>query len=160
MAMPRRTRNRICIWLIFIGLINFLAYTIVYAELGGDARNGGVEVRRNLDGTPVLDEQGTPLRVYYIKGHFIRGPAGERSDVARWTWIYSYLHSISIWPTQGILMICMLILAQPHVIATMREDSWMKGTTFISVAITLVAVVYTAMSIWFFLGFVQEIRSV
>jgi hypothetical protein len=150
--VQRRTRNRLCIWLIFIGLINFLAYTIVYAELGGDARNGGVEIKKNADGSVE--------KIYYIKGHFIRGgPAGERSDVHRWTWIYSYLHSISIWPTQGMLMICMLILAQPHVIATMREDSLMQGTTFVSVAITLVAVVYAAMSIWFVIGFVSEMKG-
>lgn len=157
--MQRRTRNRICIWLIFIGLINFLAYTIVYAELGGDARNGGVEIKRNLDGSPVLDKHSKVQKIYYIKGHFIRGPVGERSDVHRWVWIYSYLHSISIWPTQGILMISMLILAQPHVIATMRENNWMQGATFISVAITLVAVVYTAMSVWFFMGFLWEMKG-
>lgn len=157
--MQRRTRNRICIWLIFIGLINFLAYTIVYAELGGDARNGGVEVVRGPDGQPVLDEDGHPQKVYYIKGHFIRGPAGQRSDVHRYVWIYSYLHSISIWPTQGMLMICMLILAQPHIIATMRENSFMQGTTFVSVAITLVAVVYSAMSIWFVMGFIGELNG-
>ncbi|MBI4581372.1 MAG: hypothetical protein HY718_16845 [Planctomycetes bacterium] len=157
--MQRRTRNRICIWIIVVGLVNFLAYTIVYAELGGDARNGGIEIKRNGDGTPVVDEDRDVVRVYYIKGHFIRGPAGERSDVHRWTWIYSYLHSISIWPTQGALMICMLILAQPHIIATMRENSVMQGTTFVSVAITLVAVVYTAMSVWFVLGFIGELKG-
>ena len=158
--MQRRTRNTLCIWLIFIGLINFLAYTIVYAELGGDARNGGVEIKKTVDGSPVLDAKGQPEKVYYIKGHFIRsGAAGERSNVHRYTWIYSYLHSISIWPTQGVLMICMLILAQPHVIATMRESSWMRGATFISVAITLVAVVYTAMSVWFLIGFIAEMRG-
>lgn len=157
--MQRRTRNRLCIWLIFVGLINFLAYTIVYAELGGDARNGGVEIKKTETGEPVLDEDGNQVWVYYIRGHFIRGPAGERSDVHRFTWIYSYLHSISIWPTQGMLMICMLILAQPHIIATMRENSMMQGTTFVSMAITLVAVVYTCMSIWFVLGFIWEMKG-
>jgi hypothetical protein len=157
--MQRRTRNRICIWLIFLGLINFLAYTIVYAELGGDAKNGGVEVKLNADGSPVLDDEGDPVKIYYIRGHFIRGPAGERSDVHRATWIYSYIHSISIWPTQGMLMICMLILAQPHIIATMRENSVMQGTTFVSMTITLVAVVYTAMSVWFVLGFIWELKG-
>ncbi len=157
--MQRRTRNRICIWLIFVGLMNFVAYTFVYAELGGDARNGGVEIKRTADNKPLLDADGSPQKIYYIKGHFIRGgTAGERSDVSRWVWMYSYLHSISIWPTQGMLMICMLILAQPHIIATMRENSVMQGTTFVSVAITLIAVVYTAMSVWFVQGFIGEMR--
>lgn len=157
--MLRRTRNRICIWLILAGLINFLAYTIVYAELGGDAKNGGIEKLRDENGHVVLDDDGTPEKIYYIKGHFIRGPTGQRSDVPRWVWLYSYLHSISLWPTQGVLMICMLILAQPHIIATMRESNWMRGPTFITVAITLVAVFYSAMSVWFVIGFVSELRA-
>ncbi len=157
--MQRRTRNRICIWLIFVGLINFLAYTIVYAELGGDARNGGIEIKRDAEGAPVLGRDGQPQKVYYIKGHFLRGPAGQRSDKPPWIWMYSYIHSISIWPTQGILMICMLILAQPHIIATMRENSFMQGTTFVSVAITLVAVVYTSLTLWFVMGLIGEMKG-
>ena len=147
--MQRRTRNRICIWLIFAGLINFVAYTLVYAELGGDAKNGGAE--------RVVRADGRVSKLYYIKGHFIRGPVGQRRDVPRGVWIYSYLHSISIWPTQGVLMICMLILAQPHIIATMREGIWIRGPTFVAVAITLVAVFYVAMTVWFVIGFVSDL---
>ena len=147
--MQRRTRNRICIWLIFAGLINFVAYTLVYAELGGDAKNGGAE--------RVVRADGSVSKLYYIKGHFIRGPVGQRRDVPRGVWIYSYLHSISIWPTQGVLMICMLILAQPHIIATMREGIWIRGPTFVAVAITLVAVFYVAMTVWFVIGFVSDV---
>ena len=147
--MQRRTRNRICIWLIFAGLINFVAYTLVYAELGGDAKNGGAE--------RVVRADGSVSKLYYIEGHFIRGPVGQRRDVPRGVWIYSYLHSISIWPTQGVLMICMLILAQPHIIATMREGIWIRGPTFVAVAITLVAVFYVAMTVWFVIGFVSDV---
>jgi hypothetical protein len=57
------------------------------------------------------------------------------------------------------MMICMLILAQPHIIATMRESTWIRGPTFIAVAITLVAVFYTAMSVWFVIGFISELTT-
>ncbi len=149
--MQRRTRNHICIWLIFGGLLNFLAYTIVYAELGGDARNGFVQHSTGPDGKAV--------KSHYIRGHFLRGPAGEHTEVPRWVWIYSYVHSISIWPTQGILMVCMLILAQPHIIATMKESSWIRGPVFVGVAITLIIVFYSAMSVWFIIGFISDLRA-
>jgi len=149
--VQRRTRNQICIWLIVGGLVNFLVYTVIYAQLGGDAGNGGKE--------KVVQESGQVKEVYYIRGHFIHGPDGQRTNVPRWVWIYSYLHSISIWPTQGIMMVCMLILAQPHIIATMQESNWIRGPTFVAVAITLVAVVYSAMSVWFTLRFVTDLAA-
>jgi len=156
--LQRRTRNLVCIWIIVAGLANFLAYTVVYAAIGGDAKNGYIETVTDDNGNIVTDADGTPQRIYYIKGHFIRsGRVGQRSDVPRWVWIYSYLHSISLWPAQGALMICMLILAQPHIIATMRESSWLKGPAFISVTITLVAVFNVAMSVWFVIGFISEL---
>ncbi len=148
--MQRRTRNHICIWLIVAGLVNFLAYTLVYAQLGGDARNGWKEVVRTADGEH---------EVHYIRGHFLRGGRGQDQPVPKWVWIYSYIHSISLWPTQGVLMICMLVLAQPHIIATMRESTWIRGPTFIAVAITLVAVFYCAMSVWFIIGFVSDLMT-
>jgi hypothetical protein len=144
-------RNHVCIWIIFGGLINFLAYTIIYAELGGDAKNGDIE--------RIEHEDGTVDQVFSIRGHFIRGPTGESTPVRKWVWVYSYVHSISLWPTQGMMMICMLMLAQPHIIATMRESNWIRGPTFIAVAITLVAVFYTAMSVWFTIGFISNLST-
>ena len=150
--MQRRTRNRICIWLIIGGLANFLVYTVVYAYLGGDARNGTKE--------KITSTTGEVEDVFYISGHFLHGAEdGRRTAVSRPVWTYSYLHSISIWPTQGVMMICMLILAQPHIIATMQESNWLRGPAFVAVAITLVAVVYSAMSIWFAIGFVRDLAA-
>ncbi len=45
-GMDRRTR--ICIRVIVIGLLNFLAYTVVYLAIGGEAVNGWV--REAADG--------------------------------------------------------------------------------------------------------------
>lgn len=148
--MQRRTRNRICIWVIFGGLLNFLVYTVVYASVGGDAKNGGNGV--------FVDADGETREGFYISGHFIHGK-GRSKGVPRWLWIYSYLHSISLWPTQGAIVICMLILARPHIIATMRESNLIRGPTFITMVITLTAVLCSAMTIWFTIHFVQDLSS-
>ncbi len=146
--MQRRTRNRICIWLIVGGLLNVLAYTIVYGALGGDAKNGGLELTVRPDGST--------QKTYYLRGHYLHGIGGRRTEVPRWEWYYSYLHSISLWPTQAIMIIATLILAQPHIIATMRESTWIRGPTFIAAAITLTAVLYSAMTVWFILNLIRE----
>jgi len=142
--MDRRTRNRICIWVIFLGLLNFVAYTILYAQLGGDAINGYIGT--HPDGQ----------RAYYVSGHFIRGPAGNSREVAPWVWVYSYIHSISIWASEAAVLICLLILARPHIIATMKERDIMQGPTFVVVCFTLIVLTGSAMTIWFTIGFVSE----
>jgi len=149
--VQRRTRNRICIWLIFGGLVNFLAYTVIYEQLGGDAKNGGHGEYLNPAGQL---EQG-----YYIRGHFIRGLGGESKGVPLWVWVYSYVHSISLWPTQAAVVIAMLILAQPHIIATMRESTWIRGPTFIAVVMTITAVLASAMTVWFTMQFISELAE-
>jgi len=149
--MQRLTRNRICIWLIIGGLFNVLAYTIAYAALGGDAKNGGLEMITGADGTA--------RTVYSIGGHYLHGVGGRRTEVPAWEWYYSYIHSISLWPTQAVMIIAMLILAQPHIIATMRENAWIRGPTFIAVAITLTAVLYSAMTVWFIVNLIREVAA-
>lgn len=149
--MQRRTRNRICIWLIIGGMLNFLAYTIAYGALGGDAKNGSLESVRGQDGAE--------RRVYMVSGHYLHGLDGQRREVPGWVWYYSYLHSISLWPTQAVMMICMLILARPHIIATMRESNWIRGPTFITAAITLTLVLYTAMTIWFVTHLIRDVMA-
>ncbi len=150
--MQRRTRNRICIWVIFGGLLNFLAYTIVYAELGGDAKNGG--------NGKFLNKVGEVEEGFHIRGHFIGGAGGGKAKgVPRWVWVYSYLHSISLWPTQGAMVICMLILARPHIIATLGESNWIRGPTFIAVVMTLVAVLCSVLTIWFTTQFIVDLAA-
>ena len=149
--MLRRTRNRLCIWVIVGGLSNFLAYTIVYAGLGGDAKNG--------EKGSVINARGEADEVFYIRGHFIHGSGGRSREVSRAVWIYSYLHSISVWPTHGAMIISMLILARPHIIATMRESNWIRGPTFITVCITLTALACSVLTLWFSIHFVQDLLA-
>jgi hypothetical protein len=146
-VMERRKRNRICIWIILLGLFNFAGYTIVYAELGGDARNGYIASGPNGE------------RTYYVAGHFIHGTQGEYAPVAPWVWVYSYVHSITLWPTQAAILICLLVLARPHIIATMKESSIMQGQTFVAVCATTILLLSGALTAWFLIGFIRELSE-
>ncbi|MCH8964605.1 MAG: hypothetical protein IIB58_06560 [Planctomycetes bacterium] len=139
--MPRRTRNKILIAIIGAGLLNFLAYTIIYAMIGGDAKNGGIDEGQ-----------------CFLRGHFLRlGIEGHATQVSRPMWIYSYVHSISIWPTIGAVLCCMLLLARPHIIATMQEDSLIRGQSFVTAAMTIIIIITGVSMIYFVTGFVQAL---
>jgi hypothetical protein len=146
--LPTIRRNRIFLRVIFVGLLNFLLYTICYAALGGDAHNGGRHTIAAADGTT--------RTAYFVRGHFIRDPAGQEREVHRWLWIYSYLHSMSVFATSGAMLISMLVLARPHIIATMR-GGWITGQTFIVAFGTVVALVISAMLILFAWDFVAQL---
>ncbi len=141
--MTHRLRNRILIWIIALGLANFLLYTVIYAYLGGDAING-----------KVVDGQ------YFVRGHFLRYLEGHESPVSRTLWIYSYLHSISVWPTIGAVLCSMLVLSRPHILATMREDLVIRGNTFVTIAMTLIVVVTAVSLLYFSLDFISAIRAI
>ena len=138
-------------WLILAGLGNYLAYGISYAFLQGDAKNGYVEVK--------AQEIGRPQVTYYVGGHFIKhGAEGKFSEVTRRQWIYSYIHSISLWGTHAVVLLSMLTLARPHIIGTMR-DSVVGGPTFITVIATLIIVMSGAATTWFLLEFLSELHK-
>ena len=146
--LPRRRRNQICIAVIAAGLLNFLAYTMSYALLGGDAHNG----YRKLVDRP----DGPRQPVYIIRGHHVRHLAGLEAEVSRGLWIYSYLHSITVPITSGALIISMLILARPHIIATMR-DGWISGRTLVTAFGTIVIFISLAVAALFTGHFVAQL---
>jgi len=122
--LSRRRRNQICLATIMLGGLNLLAYTVVYGLLGGDAHNGGTRV--------VQRGNGPAVREYFVRGHHLHTLAGRESIVPRSTWIYSYLHSISIPVTSAAMIVCMLVLARPHILATMAGGRF-SGSAFIVV---------------------------
>lgn len=141
--MPRRRRNKMLIAIIGIGLLNFLSYTIIYAIVGGDAKNGWIE-------------EGS----CFVRGHFLHpGQPGQATQVPAWVWVYSYLHSISIWPTIGGVLCCMLLLARPHIIATMQEDHLIRGQQFVTASMTLIMIVTAASMMFFLVGFSQALNA-
>ncbi len=140
--MDRRKRNRLCVRLIILGLTNFILYATVYAIIGGDAQNGGIR------------EDGT----HYVRGHHVHRVQGYEQDVPKWVWIYSYLHSISIWPSIAAVLLAMLVLARPHILATYHHGI-MRGTTLVTVMATVIVFVTTLIMIWFIIAFLAEFLS-
>lgn len=148
--LPRRRRNQICIAIIVVGLVNFLAYTLFYAALGGDAHNGHRELVQGADGRHTA--------VYYVRGHFIHSLSGRERTVSGRAWIYSYLHSISVPLTSGALIISMLVLARPHIIATMR-GGWISGPTFVTAFSTIIILITLGAAALFTWSFVEELSA-
>ncbi|MFQ5412642.1 MAG: hypothetical protein ACE5EC_10095 [Phycisphaerae bacterium] len=147
--MERRTRNRICIYIIFFGLLNYVFYGFMYAYIQGDARNGGI----------IETQEGQLL--YYVSGHHItKGIEGKENFVSSGLWIYSYIHSISLWPTHAAILIAMFILARPHILATMKEDAWLSGPSFVTMCMTLVVLIAVASTGWFLLDFIQKLHRI
>ena len=138
--MERRKRNRLCIWLIFAGVVNLTVYTAVYAYIGGDAING--EVRAGE---------------YYLRGHFLRRPAGLERPVSLGVWVYSYLHSMSIIPTCVGVILPLMVLARPHIIATMKEGSLIQGPTIITISMTLLIALAIVATLWFTLSLLRDL---
>ncbi len=144
--MERRTRIRVCVWLILLGLSNFLVYATVYAFIGGDAPNGYIRLNE-IDGD----------LTYYVRGHFVHTETGYEQDVPKWVWIYSYLHSISIWPSIAAVLLAMLVLARPHIIATYRKGI-LQGTTLVTVLSTIIVLVTSVIMLSFIVDFAKTIR--
>ncbi|HUS46688.1 MAG TPA: hypothetical protein VM098_01105 [Phycisphaerae bacterium] len=110
--MNRRTK--ICVWIIAIGLANFLLYTMGYVCLYGEAINGHIVIEGG------------------VKHYFLQSGL----EVSRAVFIYSGVHSISIWPTVMAVMLSMLTLAKDRIAASMHSTV-VRGR----VMITLFAVV-------------------
>lgn len=146
--LPTIRRNRLCMRIIYVGLLNFILYTIVYAALGGDAHNG----ERRKIATP----DGGSRYAYFVRGHFIRDIEGQEREVNAALWIYSYLHSISVFVTSAAMIISMLVLARPHIIATMR-DGWISGRTFLVIFGTVVVLVTATAVFLFSWDFVEQL---
>lgn len=137
--MNARTRTRWCIWLILAGLANFLSYTIVYAYIKGDAANGRIDQGR-----------------YYVRGHFIHSTEGHEQEVSKWVWIYSYAHSISIWPTVAMILLAMLTLARPMIIAA-YSDGAIRGATLVGIIGTLITLLMGILTVFFTIDFIRNL---
>ena len=141
--MKRIARNKLLIWVIALGLLNFAVYTFFYWYFQGDARNGFIR-----DGE------------YFLRGHFLRFRMGQTTaPVARGIWIYSFIHSISIWPTIGAVLASMFVLARPHIIATMKADSLLSGKTFTNACLVIVVAVVLVATVVFSIDLVQALDA-
>lgn len=133
--MDRKTK--ICIWIILIGLANFMAYTIFYVFLGGEAVSGWV----------VLDQTGH--RQFYLQ-------SGQQVSYAEF--LYSGIHSISIWITVAAVMLAMLTLAKDRIVSSMHA-AVVHGRTFITILATIIAFTVAIITIWFILQFASRLNN-
>ena len=130
--MDRKTR--ICIWIIMLGLVNFLAYVILYWFFWGEAVNGCVKL---IDGQ----------NHYFLQ---------SGKEVSRGVFIYSGIHSISIAPTVGAIMLAMLTLAKERVVSSMRSTI-VRGRTLITILATIITMIVVVWAIWFTIQFFDRI---
>lgn len=135
--MDRKTR--ICIWIIVLGLANFLAYTVMYVALGGDAMNGRIE-RVGKTVVYVLECNGKPVQV------------------SQAVWVYSAVHSVSIWLTVGAVLLSMLTLAKDHIVSQMHS-SLVHGRTFMTILATVVTLITVTITAFFIIKVVRNLTS-
>ncbi len=131
--MDRRTK--ICIWIILLGLTNFLVYVLLYVHFQGEAVNGQ------------LDHYQATGETHYVL------QSGHR--VSRGVYIYSGIHSISIWPTVGAVMLAMLTLAKERIASSMRS-AIVRGRTLITILATIITLIVMVMLIHFTLSFSES----
>ena len=130
-------RSSICVYVILVGLANFLAYAVAYSIIGGEAIHGqivsvGGEVRYILE--------------------------GRTEPVARWVFIYSAIHSISIWPTFGAVMLAMLTLAKDRIVESMRSDL-VRGRAIITLVAVVIGIIAVFWTYRFTRQFVRQMRA-
>ncbi len=129
-------RTKICIWIIMLGLGNFLAYAMSYMFIGGESVNGYLQI--------------TDGRVQY----FLR--SGQQ--VSRGIYIYSGIHSISIWPTVASVMLAMLTLAKDRIVSAMHSTV-VRGRTFITILATIITFTTIIITVWFILQFARTFAN-
>jgi len=125
-----------------LGLANFLVYVILYSYFVGEAVNGNVRI---IDG-----------QVRYFLNPTPQDPMGQ--EVSRAVFIYSGIHSISIIPTVGAIILAMLTLAKQNLVSAMRSTI-VRGRTFITILATVVTLIVIVWTIWFILQFSARLAN-
>ena len=135
-------RTKICIWIILLGLANFVAYSAVYFTLGGEAIHGGVKI----------DTTGQGLHYYVLDRR------GERREVPRGQWMYSATHSTSIPITVGAILLAMLTVAKDRIVSSLRS-SVVRGRALITLLAVVVTVCSLAWLAWFLHTMISQLRN-
>ncbi|KPK81272.1 MAG: hypothetical protein AMJ81_10700 [Phycisphaerae bacterium SM23_33] len=133
--MNRRTK--ICLWVIVLGLANFLAYSVAYFSLPGEAIHGHI----SREPSPGAD------RLHY----YLLNKGGD-VEVTWRVWIYSAVHSSTIPVTVAAVLLAMLTVAKDRIVSSMRSSA-VRGREFI----TLLAMVVGATSIVWMAWFLRVI---
>lgn len=119
-------RTRVCIWVIVLSFANFLAYVVGYSILWGEAVNGEVSLQEG--------------RVVYT--------LQSNKEVSRGQFIYSGIHSISIWPTMMAAMLAMLTLAKDRIVDSMHA-AVVRGRTVCTILAVVISICCAGMTFLF-----------
>jgi hypothetical protein len=122
---------------ILIGLANFFVYTIVYMIIGGEAIHGQIIA-------------GDGQTQYLL--------AGRVGPVSRCVFIYSAIHSISIWPTFAAVMLAMLTLAKDRIVESMRS-ALVRGRAIITLLAVIITIIAILLTFVFTRQFVRKMRA-
>ncbi len=129
-------QTRICVWVILLGLANFLAYAIGYMLIGGEAIHG-----------KLLQADGA--RQYFLQ---------SGRQVSRCVFIYSGVHSISVWLTVAAVMLAMLTIAKERIVSSMASTI-VRGRWLITVVAAVIGFATVAMTLYFLLQFLEHFEN-
>jgi len=145
-------KTRVAIVLILLGLLNFLLFTVIYILIGGESING--RVRRGPEGqVHYYLKSWTPSTVAAPDGTELPGP-----ECSRGVFVYSAVHSISVWPTVGMVMLAMLALAKDRVVSAMHSTI-VRGRTFITILATIIVLMVVLVAIVFVGKFIHLVST-
>ncbi|MBN1553426.1 MAG: hypothetical protein JXA11_01680 [Phycisphaerae bacterium] len=130
-------RTKICLWVIVIGMANFLAYTIGYTVVGGESVRG-----------KVYEDRAGGERTYELDN----GQA-----VGRGVFIYMGVHSIVLWISVAAVMLAMLTLAKDRIADSMQSAA-VRGRTFCTVLAVVIGVFTGGMIFQFIHTFVDHFQ--
>jgi len=135
-------RTRVCIWIILIGMANFLAYTISYSILWGEAIHGQVKV-----------DPASRKVVYFLQSGNQLG-----RQVSRGEFIYSGIHSISIWPTVMAVVLATLTLAKDRISDSLAE-AMVRGRTLVTILAVIIAISMSGLTFLFVQQFFEHMAT-
>ena len=142
-------QTRVCVWVILLGLLNFLLYFIGYWILWGEAVHGHVF------------SDGTSLTYVLYSGREAVQQLGQLSPkaqiVSRGAFLYSGVHSISIWLTVGAVLLAMLTLAKERIVSS-ESRAILRGRTLITVVATLISVAVVLVTVEVTVEFVNALK--
>jgi len=119
-------------------MLNFLAYTIGYTIVGGEAIRGRIYVNPE-----------TSQITYFLD-------SGQQ--VSHGAFLYSGIHSISIWVTVGAIMLAMLTLAKDRISDSLRE-AMLRGRTLCSVLAVLIGICTAGLTFQFIHEFIHHFQN-
>ena len=126
-------RTKLCLWVIIVGMANFLAYTVGYTIIGGESVRG-----------KLYEDEQTGERTYFLDSGV---------EVNRGAFIYIGIHSISIWVSVAAVMLSMLTLAKDRIADSMRSAA-MRGRTFCTVLAVLIGICTAGLTFQFIREFI------